>query len=440
MKDRSLIEVLRTSDCKLYFILLLTGFIPTIYTTIRVFYLGQLPNEFGFNIASQLTWVNLIYEIFDEALLLPMFFFVGNAMNSGKKVFDNFIKTATLITFLIYLSLSTVLIIFAEPITQLMAQNRELISATVSYIRLESIAKIFIALVRFFTILLITAGQYKKLLIVLIVQMSLNIILDIFLVSNLPVSFDLGVNGIAYTNIIVNSFIVVMISTLWYGKTVKFDQNEKLSFFCLKDFIKIGSLSGIESLIRNLVFMFMVLRMVNVIGEQGTFWVANNFIWGWLLIPIIQLGEIIKKDCSTHGNKIIHSKMKNYIIVTTTIIFIWLCSIPFWDDFMENILQISNSNQVLSVVLISLGFYVVFAYNNIIDSVFYGLGRTDLMLIQSICVNIIYYGIIFALYFNGVFVPTLNSIAIMFGTGIVIDSVITIIIFLKISRKQKHIF
>lgn len=30
----------------------------------------------------------------------------------------------------------------------------------------------------------------------------------------------------------------------------------------------------------------MISRMVNVVGEQGTYWVANNFIWSWLLLPI----------------------------------------------------------------------------------------------------------------------------------------------------------
>ena len=60
--------------------------------------------------------------------------------------------------------------------------------------------------------------------------------------------------------------------------------------------IRKGGISGLESLVRNLAFMLMIVRMVNVVGEQGTFWVANNFIWGWLLLPVLQLGELIKAD------------------------------------------------------------------------------------------------------------------------------------------------
>lgn len=64
----------------------------------------------------------------------------------------------------------------------------------------------------------------------------------------------------------------------------------------MREFGKIGGISGLESLVRNLAYMLMVVRMVNVVNEQGTYWVANNFIWGWLLLPVTQLAELIKRD------------------------------------------------------------------------------------------------------------------------------------------------
>jgi len=36
------------------------GLCPTIYTTLRVFFLGELPGEYSFSIAGQLSWVNLL--------------------------------------------------------------------------------------------------------------------------------------------------------------------------------------------------------------------------------------------------------------------------------------------------------------------------------------------------------------------------------------------
>ena len=47
---------------KLFLALLVLGLAPTIYTTGRVFFLGQLPGEWSFSIAGQLSWVNLIFS------------------------------------------------------------------------------------------------------------------------------------------------------------------------------------------------------------------------------------------------------------------------------------------------------------------------------------------------------------------------------------------
>ena len=48
---------------KLFFALLVLGLAPAVYNTVRVFFLGQLPDEWSFPIAGQLSWVNLFYEI-----------------------------------------------------------------------------------------------------------------------------------------------------------------------------------------------------------------------------------------------------------------------------------------------------------------------------------------------------------------------------------------
>ena len=53
---------------KLFFALLILGLAPTVYTTVRVSFLGQLPGEYSFSIAGQLSWVNLLYEILNEAI------------------------------------------------------------------------------------------------------------------------------------------------------------------------------------------------------------------------------------------------------------------------------------------------------------------------------------------------------------------------------------
>ena len=45
---------LKKINYRMFFALLAFGLIPTLYTTFRIFLIGQLPGEYGFSIAGQL--------------------------------------------------------------------------------------------------------------------------------------------------------------------------------------------------------------------------------------------------------------------------------------------------------------------------------------------------------------------------------------------------
>lgn len=435
---KKLFYSLKTINYKMFGVLLLMGLVPTIYTTVRIFFLGQMPGDWGFNIASQLSWVNLLYEIIQEALILPLFYFIGKALNADKTTLTNTIRSSALIAFLIYALLSAVIMIFAEPLIKWMAQDATLIEETATYIRLETVANIFSTLVKFMIVVLVTIRKDLYMLLVLVVQMVLSVVLDTFLVSNLAVSAKLGVNGIAYTNIIVNVILLGLAIGLLYKEGIKLFSLEKMNFLWMKEWFRVSSFSGLESLVRNLAFMLMIVRMVNVVGEQGTFWVANNFIWGWLLLPIIQLGELIKSDFGTNGVEANKERALGYFGITTLIVIVWLILIPAYEPFIRNVMDVDNADVVAHLVLISLGFYVLFAYNNVIDSIFYGLGKTNYMLFQSLVINTVYYGLMFVLYITKVYVPTLEKIALMFAGGTALDSVLTYFIYWWMLKKDKQ--
>ena len=133
---------------KLFLALIVLALAPTIYTTVRVFFLGQLPGEYSFSIAGQLSWVNLLYEILNEAIILPLFFFVGK-VKDDKNEFSNRVRTGMLISLSVYVVLSAIVLIFAKPLLSLMATDASIIEASASYIRIESIANIFSILTQF---------------------------------------------------------------------------------------------------------------------------------------------------------------------------------------------------------------------------------------------------------------------------------------------------
>ena len=381
---------MRRINYKLYWALLILGLCPTIYSTVRVFFLGQLPNEWSYSIAGQLSWVNLLYEIINEAILLPLFFFIGRVVQD-RKDFSNRIRSGLLVTLSIYSFMALCILCFARPMLGWMAANGDIIDASATYIRIESVANIFGMLCSFTLVALVTLNREKYLYILTAARLVLCLVFDTALVSSLPFSLQLGVNGIGYSNILVNGLLFAVSVYLLQKEGICIMENEKLSFSWMKDFVKIGGLSGLESFVRNIAYMLMIVRMVNVVNEQGVYWVANGFIWGWLLLPVNQLAELIKQEISTSPECLVKNS-KGYFGVTGIICGVWVLSIPLWKPFMQYVLGYSDVDKLFRLVLILLGFYALYALQNVCDATFYALGKTSYMLFESVVTNTVYYG------------------------------------------------
>jgi Na+-driven multidrug efflux pump len=93
--------------------------------------------------------------------------------------------------------------------------------------------------------------------------------------------------------------------------------------------------------------------------------------------------------------------------------------------------------KLFQLVLLLVGFYVLYAFQNVFDSTFYGLGKTNYMLFESVVTNTIYYGIAFVLYATGIWTPTLTGIALLFGIGNAFDSVVSFVAYWHLLKKQK---
>lgn len=419
-----LLKSLKSINHKLFFALLIMGLVPVIYNTFRVYLLGNLPGDYSYSIAGQLSWINLIYEVINEAIILPLFYFIGKVVND-KKDLTNRMKTGLLVTLGIYLILSIIMLSCTEPLLKLMATDASIIEASATYIRIESIANIFVILFSFTSVGLITLGKEKLVYILTGVKLVLCLFFDTFLVSTLKCSANLGVNGIGISNIIVNFILFLVSIYLLYKNEINIFNKNKMDFKWMKEFLKVGGISGLESFVRNLAYMVMIARMVNVVGEQGTYWVANNFIWGRMLLPIIQLGELIKQETAV-DSKAIKNNTLGYFFITFIVVILWCVLIPTYKPFMKYVLNFNEVDKIFELVMVLLGFYILYAIQNIFDCTFYGLGKTHYMLFESIVTNTIYYGTAFILWKCGTREPTLIGIALLFGIGNAFDTIVSL--------------
>ncbi|MBO4538563.1 MAG: hypothetical protein J5694_06870 [Erysipelotrichaceae bacterium] len=420
---------------RLFAALLVLGLCPTIYSTFRVFLLGQLPGEWAYSIAGQLSWISLLYEILNESIILPLYHFVGE-VRDNREEFSNRIRTGMLISLASFSIISAFVVLFTKPLLEIMATDKAIINASASYIRIESIANVFSVLTQFALVALVSVNKSRYLYALTFSKLMLSLVCDTFLVSSLPVSLELGVNGIGWSNIIVNVILLLISLKLLSREGIRILASREGDFIWTGDFFRIGSISGLESLVRNVAYMVMISRMVNVVGEQGTYWVANNFIWGWLLLPITQLGELIKQEVSL-DRKAVWENSPAYLVITAVICLLWVISIPCWKTFMTSVLGYGDVDRLYELVVLLLGFYVLYAFQNVFDSVFYGLGRTDLMLFESLVTNLIYYGSAFVLYLKGLWIPSLTGIALLFGFGNAFDSLVSLAAFIYLLKKEE---
>jgi Na+-driven multidrug efflux pump len=422
---------------KLYFALLLTAVLPTIYTTVRINYLGDMPGDWGFNIASQLAWVNLMLEVVQEALILPLFYCIGITITNREETINR-VRTGMTVTLGLYLVFTVVILLFATQLTEWMAQNPDTISATAEYIRLEMVGTTLFSMVRFLIIVFILLDMKVHIYAILGIQVVTSIVLDSFFLSDFDFSLQLGVNGIAYSNAIA-SFITLVYAITVFSRKMDMgvsDWKESHDYSWMGSWWDVGKYSGLDSFVRNIFYMIFIIKMMNVVEEQGTYWVANGFIWGWLLLPFYPLADLLKQD--TSGPNPIDHKEKTYAYfgIATVMCILWIVTIPFWGTFVSEVLNASDYEKIVGLVLILLPFYILFSYNTLMDSVFYGKGRTELLAIQSIVTNVSVYGTAFVLFNMGVFSPTLTTIALLFGTGIAVDSIVTFSMYRKLLQES----
>lgn len=243
----------------LYASLLVMGLCPAIYQAVRIFFLGQMPDPGAYSIAGQLSWVQLLYEIVQETVLLPLYFFLGQVVSDNVS-FGNRVRSGLWLTAGIWTALAVAVSAFARPLLGWMAAAPDIIEASATYIRIESFANIFATLFSFALVALVTLGREKWLYAITGARLVLSILLDCLFFSNLPFSLRLGVNGIGWSNLAANGILFVVALALLAREGVPL--GGKLSFGWAREFFQVSSLSGLESFVRNFAYMAMVVRMV----------------------------------------------------------------------------------------------------------------------------------------------------------------------------------
>ena len=216
------------------------------------------------------------------------------------------------------------------------------------------------------------------------------------------------------------SLLAVSIISFIFNAGIFIYGNSLISFMNLQE----NDISAISTYLKLETVTFMIGKMVNVVSEQGNYWVANNFIWGWLLIPVTALVEIIKTDCKEEDKKMIRS---NYYFISLFIFVVWGLTLPCWKPFLAYAERLENAGHIFGILLKLVPFYVAYTLCTIPDLIFIGKGKTYLNAINSVLTNFAYYGIWFTLYKTNSITFTIDISILMFGFGMVFRMIISFV-------------
>ncbi len=410
---------LKKFNWRLFTALCALALIPAIYQTIKTFIISSNSQNNVFDIISQMEWFDLINETLKAFLIIPLYSILNKIFKNEKENFAKYVFKTGLITFFIYTLFSIGILIYGVVLIRNMNPNEVDLVTVNTYLQLETIAFMIGILVSFVNVVFVVVGKDKNVYIFLAINTILSLIADFAFIPNF------GIYGIAISNIIVNMILAIACIVLLYTlKYIRFCWFHKSDLSMFKEWCKVGVFSGVQQFIDNFIYAIMVCKMVNMVAEQGNYWIANNFIWGWLLIPITALSEVIRCDCKENYLKL---KQFNYYFIAIATIVFWGITIPLWAPFFKYVEGLSNANEIFLITIKLVPFYIAYAGCAIIDNIFIGLGKTIYNAINSLIINLIYYGFFYILYQLKTISFNMDVIILMFGLGMVVHLVVSLI-------------
>ncbi|MFA0026568.1 multidrug transporter, partial [Vibrio sp. 10N.261.49.A5] len=123
-----------------------------------------------YSIAAQVTWLNVGYEVLHEALFIPLAFIFGKVVNDDRK-FQERVNLGLKIIVFSYLLVTAVVLWLTPIFVTAMQQQKELLTTTIQYIRLESFAILLSSVYAFLSLVLVLKNQKETLYKLLVVQM-----------------------------------------------------------------------------------------------------------------------------------------------------------------------------------------------------------------------------------------------------------------------------
>ncbi len=396
-------------DYKLFFSIVLWSVLPFVYYLIRMNVVSV--SGVDINILGQMEWFDLMDEVIVTTFTVPLYYLLKP--DKSCKARNGF---AFALSFGVYFVFTVFMVFHIFAVAEYMQAEH-----AARYLMLQSVSLLESFISTFMFLLFTLNDDYKTVCFLTGFKVVASILLDLFFISRFLEE------GASYSEIAVN----VILAAAAFG--LAFRRNYigvgRIGFGWIREWFSIGACCGIQIFLDNFIYAVMVCKMVNEVSEAGNYWIANNFIRGFLLVPVICLVEIIKK------NRLFRLELKNTWVYCIGIIIGWVVSMPFWRWFIS-VPMASKADEILNIVYPLIPYYAAYMVSACIDGWFISKGKTVYNMINSCIVNVLYYGFVYFLFKKGCFSMDMAFIVKMFGTGMIVHLIFSVIFYML---EQKYI-
>ncbi|HSW35920.1 MAG TPA: hypothetical protein VLH18_04870, partial [Candidatus Limnocylindrales bacterium] len=295
---KSILDILKQWDWALYLLIFLYMALPQFYRSYSIYLIGNaIPDTNALAIVAQYQFVDLLLEVVQETFVLAIFFFVGKGLQ-GRDGPGSPIRTSLTLILGVSTVLAAVLFSFSSCFVSFIGTPLAIQETTINFLQIKTAAVPIVLLCAASIVIVETINRKRLIFTLAILQVVYRFILDSLFYGGYSFSLGMGVLGVAWADVLSSLALLVTALVL-----IRRPLTEKLrnwrEIFTFRDwqtYLSVGGWSGLDSLVRNLAYFFLIIRLLNLLGENtiAGYYLAMHIFWSFLLVPVLALSESLK--------------------------------------------------------------------------------------------------------------------------------------------------
>ena len=418
--------------------LILASFIPQLYTISNLFWIGRISQD-ALVITEQYEFMVTVLEILLNTIPVGVLALVAQNYHNQKKIME-IVKAGLILQVALSLSVTIIFIFFNREGIALIGTPLEIVDQTRDYLMLRSIAFPLDGIAYLLLVALKSLKKGKDVFILIAFSVILNMVLDLFMISNTPVSLNMGISGVAISFLLTKSLLLV-IALAWLIHILEFNISSLITTSWCNQVVplfRIGSWSGLETAIRMISYLW-ILAILNGLGkdEYAGFGLALWMIWIFFM-PISAVGTGTSVLVGNFLGEKRYGDLRNILKTSIVLAIAFSLTIAItgflWWHQVSLFLNPDPAIAGLSDTVFVVGFigFIGYCLRIVLRSVFYGTGKTRYILYITCITNI---GIIIpfcALTLAGIITPTYTMVVGVYLVVYVIEPIIAYLLVRKV--------